>query len=54
LAHILVEAINAGIASLTKARRKFEKKLEMWANAQRDGRPVEHRWCPLVNAVKFG
>ena len=22
-------------------------KLEMWANAQRDGRPVEHRWRPV-------
>jgi len=21
--------------------------LEMWANAQRDGRPAEHRWHPL-------
>ena len=26
----------------------------MWANAQRDGRPAEHRWCPLFNAAKFG
>ena len=24
------------------------------ANVQRDGRPVEHRWRPLFNAVKFG
>jgi len=22
----------------------------MWANAQRDGRPAEHRWRPLFNA----
>ena len=22
----------------------------MWANAQRDGRPVEHRWRPLFHA----
>ena len=22
----------------------------MWANAQRDGRPVEYRWRPLFNA----
>ena len=29
-------------------------KLEMWANAQRDGRPGEHRWRPLFNAAKFG
>ena len=29
-------------------------KLEMWANAQRDGRPAKHRWRPLFNAAKFG
>jgi len=28
--------------------------LETWANAQRDGRPAEHRWRPLFNAAKFG
>ena len=27
---------------------------KMWANAQRDGRPAEHRWRPLFNAAKFG
>jgi len=26
----------------------------MWANAQRDGGPAEHRWRPLFNAAKFG
>jgi len=26
----------------------------MWANAQRDGHPAEHRWRPLFNAAKFG
>jgi len=26
----------------------------MWANAQPDGRPAEHRWRPLSNATKFG
>jgi len=26
----------------------------MWANAQRDGRPAEHRWRPLFNAAKCG
>jgi len=26
----------------------------MWANAQRDGRPAEHRWRPLFNGAKFG
>jgi len=28
--------------------------LEMWANAQRDGRPAEHRWRPRFNAAKNG
>ena len=26
----------------------------MWAKAQRDGHPAEHRWRPLFNAAKFG
>jgi len=30
------------------------KKLEMLANAQRDGRSTEYRWRPLFNAAKFG
>jgi len=30
------------------------KQLEMWANAQRDGRPAEYRWRPLFNAAKCG
>ena len=29
-------------------------KLEMWANAQRDGCPAKYRWHPLFNAAKFG
>ena len=33
---------------------QYSRKLEMWANAQRDGRPVEYRWRPLFNAAKFG
>ena len=28
-----------------------QAKLEMWANAQRDGRPAEYRWRPLFNAA---
>ena len=28
--------------------------LEMWVNAQRDGRPAEYTWYPLFNAAKFG
>ena len=44
---------------------KFEKNMHctllvnkmttrMWANAQRDGCPAEHRWRSLFNAAKFG
>jgi len=38
---------------VTPAAGKYNQ-LEMWANAQRDGRPAEHRWRPLFNAAKFG
>jgi len=31
-----------------------KKQTRMWANAQPDGRPAEHRWRPLFNAAKFG
>jgi len=31
-----------------------EKRIEMWANSQRDGRPAEFKWRPLFNAAKFG
>ena len=34
--------------------RIVQYKLEMWANAQRDGRPAEYRWRPLFNAANFG
>jgi len=30
---------------------KTINKLEMWANAQRDGRPAVYRWHPLFNAA---
>ena len=30
------------------------QELEMWPNAQRDGRPAEYRWRHLFNAAKFG
>jgi len=29
-------------------------KLEMCANAQRDGHPAKYRWHPLFNSAKFG
>jgi len=32
-------------------QRNKKKELEMWANAQRDGRPAEYRWRPLFNAA---
>ena len=25
-----------------------------WASAQHYGRPAEYRWCPVLNAAKFG
>jgi len=33
--------------------RKYDinPELEMWAKAQRDGRPVEYRWRPVLNAT---
>jgi len=34
--------------------KPYQMKTRMWANAQRDGRPVEYGWRPLFNAVKFG
>ena len=41
---------------LLRLRRYKAKcvKTRMWANAQPDGRPAEHRWRPLFNAAKFG
>jgi len=36
-----------GIANDAKLTR-------LWANAQRDGRPAEHKWRPLFNTAKFG
>jgi len=37
-----------------KQYRQISYRLEMWANAQRDGRRAEYRWRPLFNAAKFG
>jgi len=39
-------------ASATQGGHKEKKKeLEMWADAQRDGRPAEYRWRPLFIAA---
>ena len=40
--YITVRAQELNNVQLTKTR--------MWANAQPDGRPAEHRWHPLFNA----
>jgi len=40
-------------SNVAEELRKWSK-TRMWANAQRDGRPAEHRWRPLFNAAKFG
>jgi len=37
-----------------KAKIKNKIKTRIWVNAQRDGRPAEHRWRPLFNAAMFG
>ena len=39
------------IRNNNKCYSQKESKLEMWANAQRDGRPAEYRWHPLFNAA---
>jgi len=40
--------------TLKKKAYGLNDKLEMWANAQPDGRPAEYRWRALFNAAKFG
>jgi len=46
------------MVNITKIQLVYMKsinlQLEMWANAQRDGRPAKYRWRPLFNAAKFG
>jgi len=39
-------------ATSTKIKSKLYR-TRMWANAQPDGRPAEHRWRPLFKAGKF-
>jgi len=41
------------LETVTEAEEN-KHQLEMWANAQRDGRPAKYRWRPLFNAAKFG
>ena len=42
------------LTSMPAAAGAFYIITRMWANAQPDGRPAEHRWRPLFNAAKFG
>jgi len=44
------------LVQLKKINQNVHKyiQLEMWANAQRDGRPAKYTWRPLFNAAKFG
>ena len=51
---IIMEVVEANILIHENTAYKLAKLLEMWANAQRDGRPAEYRWRPLFNAAKFG
>jgi len=53
--HLVSMHTNQQLAKLAVFEIKLlEKITRMWANAQRDGRPAEHRWRPLLNAAKFG
>ena len=46
--------VSASAALLGLSTRFHENMIKlMWAIAQRDGRPAEHRWRPLFNAAKF-
>jgi len=39
---------HATCCALDELPMQSSNKLEMWANAQRDGRPAEYRWRPLL------
>ena len=39
---------------VSRSKQHLKSQLEMWANAERDGRPAEYRWHPLFNAAKYG
>jgi len=50
----IVYAVNSSTLCPQKNAQGKKGLTRMWANAQPDGRPVEHRWRPLFNAAKFG
>jgi len=47
--HLLTQMLHAVLPTNTQNRLK----LEMWVDAQPDGRPAEYRWRPLFNAAKL-
>ena len=47
-------AVNATLRNTSVITSAAHRELEMWANAQRDGRPAEYRWRHLFNTAKFG
>jgi len=51
-----IQSATAEIRQGKKEERNkpHDENTRMWANAQRDGRPAEYRWRPLLNAAKFG
>jgi len=51
--HVNLAQIHSAVPEIFDSQTK-KNKLEMWANAQSDGRPAEYRWRPLFNAAKFG
>jgi len=50
----VLTASSTSLAAHTHSHNCATLTTRMWANAQRDGRPAEHRWHPLFNAAKFG
>jgi len=40
--------------SLLRERLGIDYIIRMWGSAQRDGHPAKYRWCPVLNAAKFG
>jgi len=51
-----IVAFSTKIHCKLSAESAYERilRLEMWANAQRDGHPAQYRWRLLFNAAKFG
>jgi len=61
LGHFLLPLKTARWMSCLLAKQQCQRNVfdnhvrtRMWANAQPDGHPAEHRWRPLFNAAQFG